>query len=589
MRTDLILRALIGALAALILSLGAALAQGDAGPWEQWDREAANAEQIIERGEVSRDGLIQVRARLEAQSSAAGDLSRDAAAAIARLQAQLDALGPVPENGGEPEDVASLRAELTAAVSTARARQGRAERVATRAEDLRSRLAALDQRRFLSQIETLGPSPVNPSNWTAARTFAADAWTRIRREVGRSLEAPGTRQLAIQRLPLAALAVLAALFIAFGVRWCAVGALLQRAQSASRRQSRLLFGVGAAAARLIVLAAAAALLFYGLGSTGLFGALGEATLIAMSRAVLTIIVAYAVAAALFSPKAAGLRPYHLEDEQAARGFLYAMLLGAAMAVEYFFRRVGEAANAEAAAIAPFSFAAILLGGVSLYQLAQVARPFVNRAVEHGELALGAQTLRFIRRAAVVVAVLAPILALIGYAFAARFLFFPTVRSLAALAVIVMVYFVIREAVENYLADKNEEGGDRLRLIPVFAGFLLFCLAVPVLALIWGATWADIVSDYNRLVAGFQIGDVSLSPMDFVTFALVFVIGYTLTRAAQRVMKNSVLPKTGMSAGGANALTSGTGYVGIFLAAIAAITAAGGQAKAVACDVTDLAA
>lgn len=98
MRTDLILRALIGALAALILSLGAALAQGDAGPWEQWDREAANAEQIIERGEVSRDGLIQVRARLEAQSSAAGDLSRDAAAAIARLQAQLDALGPAPED-----------------------------------------------------------------------------------------------------------------------------------------------------------------------------------------------------------------------------------------------------------------------------------------------------------------------------------------------------------------------------------------------------------------------------------------------------------------------------------------------------------
>ena len=72
----------------------------------------------------------------------------------------------------------------------------------------------------------------------------------------------------------------------------------------------------------------------------------------------------------------------------------------------------------------------------------------------------------------------------------------------------------------------------------------------------------------------MLGDFALSPIDFLTFALVFGIGYTLTRAAQRVLGVSVLPRTNITEGGASALISGVGYIGVFLAAIVAISATG---------------
>lgn len=567
------IRAALFAFAVLFL-VGPAAAQQADPPWALWDLEVENAEASLERGNAAADTVDQIRERLNNQTSLARKVSEAAAAEMSRLQAEIDALGPEPEVGEETAEIAELRETLTTSMAEARARQGRADRVITRADELRRRLVDQDQERFLSRIETLGPSPASPSTWAQSFEFIGATYTRIKGEITAELKSPDMRKMATQRLPLALIAVAAALFIAFGVRIFTVSALLRRAETAGGRQRRLIFGVGAAATRLIMLAAASALLFYGLSSTGLFGAFGEAALRALARAVLTIIVAYAIAAALFSPQVAGLRPYDIDDATARRAFRMAMLMGFAAALHVLVQQLGEAVNAPLAATASLSFIAIMLGGFALLQLAQVARPLVNQAIDGPEIAIGAQILRLLRRASFVVAVLSPLLALIGYAFAAQYLLFPTIYSLAALSVVGMIYFVIREAVENYLADQQKDGEDRLRLIPILAGFLLLCATLPMLALIWGAEWVDITFAYDRLVAGFQIGDVALSPMDFVTFALVFVIGYTLTRAAQRVMKGSVLPKTGMSAGGADALTSGIGYVGIFIAAIAAITAAG---------------
>ena len=57
-------------------------------------------------------------------------------------------------------------------------------------------------------------------------------------------------------------------------------------------------------------------------------------------------------------------------------------------------------------------------------------------------------------------------------------------------------------------------------------------------------------------------------------AVVFAIGYLLTRLLQGALRTTILPKTSMEKGGQTALVAGVGYAGIFLAALVAINAAG---------------
>jgi small-conductance mechanosensitive channel len=56
--------------------------------------------------------------------------------------------------------------------------------------------------------------------------------------------------------------------------------------------------------------------------------------------------------------------------------------------------------------------------------------------------------------------------------------------------------------------------------------------------------------------------------------MVFTIGYGATRLIQSALKGTVLPKTKLDLGAQNAIVSGFGYVGVFLAAMAAISSTG---------------
>jgi len=93
-------------------------------------------------------------------------------------------------------------------------------------------------------------------------------------------------------------------------------------------------------------------------------------------------------------------------------------------------------------------------------------------------------------------------------------------------------------------------------------------------LIWGAKATDLVEIWGRFSSGVSIGETRISPAAFLTFATVFTVGYMATRMLQGTLKSSVLPKTKIDTGGQNAIVAGTGYVGIFLAALVAVTSAG---------------
>ena len=76
------------------------------------------------------------------------------------------------------------------------------------------------------------------------------------------------------------------------------------------------------------------------------------------------------------------------------------------------------------------------------------------------------------------------------------------------------------------------------------------------------------------MTGIALGDTRISPRDFIAFAMLFGIGYVVTRMVQGALKTSVLPKTRLDQGGQTAVASGVGYLGITISALVAITGAG---------------
>lgn len=561
------------------------LQQGaDSGIWDEWDREAGEAERVIAVDGVTPDALDAARTNLEADRVAAKAVSDAAAAEVARLNKELDALGPAPADGeAEPADAAKLRADLQKRISGARAIQVRADRVVARAQDLLTRVAGVSQQRFIARMTTLGPSPVNPAHWFSALKSLQAVTVRIGDEIGESLADPEAATTLRERAPIVLVAFGAAILIWFGLRGLVFSLMRRAAESVGRRTDRLVFAIGAALARFVTLLMVAAGVMIGVSATGLAGEVGAATLRGVGFGLGQFIGIYVLSATFFSSRSAALRIALMDDRQAARGHRAALLIGLALLIDSVLTGPAEAMGVETASSAVASFIPIMIGAVGLWRMAALARD----PIDPSETDDASRQFRdVLRRTIWAVAIGAPLLSLIGYEAAARYIFFPFVHTLMLYGLVRLILRAVSEAVDIRIENApqaerppgedhpEEEGGQRLRLIPILVGSVLILAATPLLALIWGASVADLRALWGALAEGVVIGEMSISPVVFLVFALVFSIGYVLTRGAQRVLRNTILPKTGMSTGGAEALVAGMGYVGVMLAAVVAISSAG---------------
>ncbi|WP_439328709.1 DUF3772 domain-containing protein [Aquicoccus porphyridii] len=545
---------------------------GRAIDYDAWERIAERAETAVEAGRASdaalgtlRTDLAGWRARfLEAQSANT--------ASIRTTREQLAALGPPPESGEEPPEIAQSRSELNARLAALQAPVKTAEIAHARADGLIRGIDAIIRDRQSQQLLERGPTPVNPLYWAPALNEINTAFSNLRQEWRSAWDNPIQREKTKSRLPVSLLLlVVGSVLLLRGWKW--VSRLTARIQSRSEGRGRWLKGFVASLGQPLVMLVGFTALIEAAYATGLPGLRGEQILSALRPAGYLFIVSMWIALRVFPRGDSVDLPLVLSIERRREGRLEGGLIGLVLGLSMLVMAISSYENWTRSTTAVVTLPLIVLGGFLMWRLARLLRRHNARISEDDAATPGYidRLLLLLARALQAVAVVGLILAVVGYFEAARALTFSMLSSLLLLAFVMILQRLIAELWVLF-SGYGDEGRDGL--IPVLAGFALVVAAAPFFAMIWGARSTELVEIWTRIKSGFSIGEARISPMDFLIFAIVFAAGYTITRLLQGTLRNTVLPKTRMDVGGQNALVSGLGYVGIFLAAIIAITSAG---------------
>jgi len=534
-----------------------------------WLETAQRAEKAIDAGRASNAALEDLRGQLVAYRQTFLEARDRNSARIQTLKSQLDALGPPPENGAEePADIAALRASLNDQMGNLRVPAVVAQEAYNRADGLISEIDRIIRERQTRKLLSRGESPLNPAHWSVAWRDLTVFLRDIRNESVSSWKAARDLRRLRDNAPLILLFLVSGLvLIARGRAWA------ERAGETLRR----IGGRGTGVWRFIV-----SLGRIGLPLIGLFlvtRAVNASEAIGLRGTMFmnvlpvwgTIILGFMwLGDRLYSKREQDAQiPLPAAARAAARRNLVyvALLLVLYRAVELIEAVQNIAETSRAVLIFPI----ILTAAAVALRLRRITL-IDHETAEHETVPAGLRRMApALRLLSLAVAFVAPLLAAAGYQTLAEAIIFPALLTLAVFGVVLVLQRFVRD-LYAWVTGKGEEAEESV--VPALVGFFLAVAAVPVLALIWGARVADLTELWARFLAGFQIGDTTISPTDFLTFAVIFGIGYAATRALQGTLKGSLLPRTRLDAGGQNAVVSGTGYLGILLSALVAITLAG---------------
>ena len=568
----------------LLLAVTAVSAQSPV-DWDAWEALARRAENVVEAGSLPDEDLQSLRTQVAEWRARLLDGQKVNSTRIATLREQISALGPAPAEGDtEAEDVAKRRKELTDELASQQAPALRAVEAWGRADSI---VAQIDRSLRARQANTLRrhtPSPLRPSSWKAAVDATVAVGTKFADAVRIKSESLGRGGL-LSRLPVvAALLIMAVLLLTRGWRWVdtAPERLAARASAASQTVLTFLLSF----AQIVIPAAGVALIVLAANASGLTGDWGRLLLHSVPLAGLVVFTGRWIVRQMFPEEAARRAPLQLPQLQrkiARRQgtwlsiflALHLLLLRSGVPLSGFRTATDETrllpVDISEAAAGVWHLPLAVGAALALFRLGSILRRAPRFAATAEAPPYRVAIASWLGQLSRLVAIAAPLAIAAGFVSAGHAALWPMVMTLGLTALVLLLQQFIAD-VWALLNRGDEKARDALA--PVLIGFALVILSLPFLALIWGARVSELAEVWTRVGQGISLGGVRLSPGAIVTFLVIFTLGYLLTRAVQGGLRTSILPKTKIDSGAQTAIVSGLGYLGIFLAALMAVVAAG---------------
>lgn len=539
-----------------------------------WDKVAVRAEQAVEAGRASDQALQTLRAELVGWRETFTKARAENQVRINTLQTQINTLGPAPAEGEtEPVIITDTRSTLNRQLEEAQAPVKAAELALARANALINEIDTTLRARQTDALLALGPTPLNLALWPKAAeellTTLELSWSGITS----SWQTDTQRVTLRKNLPAALiLTALALVFLVRGRTWVVRAGAKIRARGSGPVLGVWGFILSFGQVLLPFLGLVA--LTEALRLTGILGLRAQLLADTLPGAGLLFFAARWIGNRVFGQLGSDWQVFDLTPSKRTEARFHSATLGLLLGLYAMVQRLIDYESYSDGTRAVVLFP--LLGAVAFLQfrLGQILRRYARDMADESEDSAGflARSAGFVGLLLKIVAVVGPLAVAIGYTELGDRMLIPATMSLGLIGMVLALHHFF---VDLYgMAFKADETQSQEALLPVLASFVVGLLAIPLLALIWGARVTDLTELWTQIGEGVTIGGTVISPGDLLTFAIVFAIGYGATRLVQGTLKSTVLPKTKMDLGGQNAITSGIGYIGIFLAAVVAITAAG---------------
>lgn len=544
-----------------------------------WNLRADAIEQELERDDLAESRLEQLRAELtefRAEFQAAQNVNSPR---IDSLRQQIEALGARPEDpSSEAPEVTERREALNLELANLQAPRVTAQEAFSRADVLVNRVDATLRSRQTDALFAVEPYPWNPANWVVALTSVYESSGVILQEFNNTLGSQLRQRQLRENLPLiAGLIVFGGFILLRGRAWIESFVLRLSSGSISMKglknapKGQRLLGVVLSSSQVIVPSLAVMALYSAASATSMLGARGGDLAAAIALMGILYFAARWIGSWLFAAGADLRAPLMLSDGQRRQGRVLSNLLGLLIGIfSVVYIYVGDE-NAEPAAISVLSFPIVVLISIVLFRLAQLFVQHAKANTSELDVAFKDRAIGLLGRAMLVVAVLAPALAGLGYLNAAEAILFPSIASVALIAVLLMLLQMVSD-IYDLITKRPDDAPEPL--VPALIGFILVLGSLPLFALTWGVRPEDLSEFFTSVMSGFEIGETRIAPSALLVLLIVFAIGYYATRLLQGALGSTVLPKTKIDKGGQKAIISGTGYLGIFVAGLVAISTAG---------------
>jgi small-conductance mechanosensitive channel len=525
--------------------------------YEKWELNALRAETVIETDRASIEALEKLRVQLVQWRTSFQQLQNENQDRIETIETQIGSLGLKPESGIDPLE--DRRVALDEQLAKLNEPIFRAQEAFNRADGMISEIDTLISQRQASEFLQLGPSILNPLLWGSSFGEVFKSFATLSKETSEVFSSTYFQDQFNDRLiSVLLISIFSILLFIYS------GSISNQLNTATKRFEKVTEFLSLCSKYLLRYLALYSVINLA-QSLSIFGIRGD--LIADNFYLWTgyFLFAYWLVERLQRSWQVSATD-NLSGKNLANFALFSPLL---LVAQDFGSELARLQLLEQQSYAVLSSAITVLAGILLWRISVLLKSVISSTTTLSSLQL--KLLGFLRRILLGVAVISPLIAAIGYVNAGSAIALPMIKTLGLLALIVILQRLTFDVYAAIL-NKSEEEADALA--PVLIGFIITISVLPFFAIIWGTRVSSLTELWVQFQDGIKIGDNRISPLDFLTFILLFTIGYMLTRVVQSALRGSILPKTNLDSGAQNALVAGLGYIGIFIAALVSISSTG---------------